>query len=228
MTRNIIGTTSAFVKKEERHMLMLNQHQDFHHTATKDLSEKLDLLSLFKVEKQLDNVALLIMNFKHIHAHVDKQEMADCFMLVQLTSAGGFKAEQLNLLEEYDSIKQVQIAKSTHFLYKYSQDCNIENLHWSHTFVKNSCPTALLQKIEEKLDLVPTNKHVGPMFFYQMMQILSAMSGKDKRSLITCLKKLLLCQFDGKDVNKATAVILGAGKILGWLAQYQKALPKLS
>eukprot|EP00957_Ditylum_brightwellii_P023596 1780784-Ditylum_brightwellii.AAC.1 len=61
-------------------------------------------------------------------------------MLVQPTpgDSNALAAQRLNLIVNYDSITEVQVASSVEFYREYGQEYDLENLDWSQTFLKNS------------------------------------------------------------------------------------------
>eukprot|EP00957_Ditylum_brightwellii_P165629 12608727-Ditylum_brightwellii.AAC.1 len=61
-------------------------------------------------------------------------------MLVQPTPGdlNALAAQRLNLIANYDSITEVQVASSVEFYREYGQEYDLENLDWSQTFLKNS------------------------------------------------------------------------------------------
>eukprot|EP00957_Ditylum_brightwellii_P139214 10610430-Ditylum_brightwellii.AAC.1 len=93
---------------------------------------------------------------------------------------GPITSHYLNLIADYDSIAKVQM------------------------FLKN------LQKVEEHMDILKWSKCVGPIFFYIIMEILSTMSAKTKRTLITCIKKLSFQYFNEEDID---AIVISIYKI---------------
>eukprot|EP00957_Ditylum_brightwellii_P138172 10533019-Ditylum_brightwellii.AAC.1 len=64
------------------------------------------------------------------------------------------------------------------------------------------------------MDRLYANKCVGSMFFYIVMEILPSMSAEAKWALITCIKKLSLCDFDGDDIDAQSTIIIGIIKRL--------------
>ena len=58
---------SALVKKGDWCKLELCQCHNFHQNVTKGVLDKFDLLSLSKVEKQLENVVTLMTNIKQVN-----------------------------------------------------------------------------------------------------------------------------------------------------------------
>eukprot|EP00957_Ditylum_brightwellii_P075541 5741475-Ditylum_brightwellii.AAC.1 len=152
------------------------------------LPKQFDLLSLTEVDKQLENVIMLTANVKKVCKHLERNNMLDCFMLVQPTPGGqnALTAQRLNLKANYDSITEVQVASLVKFYREYGQEYNLENLDWSQTFLKNSCLQALTHKVEERMERrINQQECGGPMFFYIMMEILSTMSAEAKWALIT-------------------------------------------
>eukprot|EP00957_Ditylum_brightwellii_P193018 14696148-Ditylum_brightwellii.AAC.1 len=102
-------------------------------------------------------------------------------------------AQRLNLIANYDSITEVQVASLVEFYREHGQEYDLENLDWSQTFLKNSCLQSLTHKVEEHTERrINQQECRGPMFFYIMMEILSTMSAEAKWALITQIKKLSL------------------------------------
>eukprot|EP00957_Ditylum_brightwellii_P154705 11774727-Ditylum_brightwellii.AAC.1 len=129
----------------------------------------------------------LMTNVKKVREHLEGNSMLDCSMLVQPTPGGlnALAAKRLNLIANYNSIMEVQVA--------------------SLTFLKNSCSQALMHKIKEHMDRRSNQQECGePMFFYIMMEMLSTMSAE----VITQMKKLSLRDFEGKGVDALSMIVL--------------------
>eukprot|EP00957_Ditylum_brightwellii_P032192 2440613-Ditylum_brightwellii.AAC.1 len=97
---------------------------------------------------------MLTTNVKKVCKHLECQDMLDCFMLVQPMPSGpnDIADQRLNLIANYDSITEVQVANAVEFYGEYGQDYDLKNLDWSQMFLKNSCSEALTHKVEEHMD----------------------------------------------------------------------------
>eukprot|EP00957_Ditylum_brightwellii_P183144 13949254-Ditylum_brightwellii.AAC.2 len=130
----------------------------------------------------------LTTNVKKVCKHLERNDMLDCFMLVQPTPGGqnALTAQRLNLIANYDAITEAQVASSVEFYREYGQEYNLENLDWSQMFLKNLCLQALTHKVEEHMERrINQQECRGPMFFYIMIEIFSTMSAEAKWALIT-------------------------------------------
>eukprot|EP00957_Ditylum_brightwellii_P146476 11152113-Ditylum_brightwellii.AAC.1 len=85
--KNTGKTGNVIIKKETCHELEFHQCHSYYEGVVKGLPRKFHLLSLTKLEKQLESVITSTTNVRKVCKHLEHQDMLDCFMLVQPTSS---------------------------------------------------------------------------------------------------------------------------------------------
>ena len=136
--------------------------------------------------------------------------MIDVFQLVVPTGSTSapheVKAETFNLLEDF-SMEVDIVNDSTYHYLTYGQDYDVENLRWSYDFLFNSCEPDLRDKIQERMMLHNKAYHGGPLFFYEMIQMILSMNAYEVERLRDSLKNMTMQDFKGEDVEKAITLL---------------------
>eukprot|EP00957_Ditylum_brightwellii_P032515 2463815-Ditylum_brightwellii.AAC.1 len=75
--------------------------------------------------------------------------MLNTFLLL-LFDGKRVKSKQVDLIEDYFTVKEEEVCKSVRYFHEYGQDYDIQNLQWSYPFLYNSCSDDVRQKVVEK------------------------------------------------------------------------------
>jgi hypothetical protein len=86
------------------------------------------------------------------------------------------------------------LPSQTAFWFTHGQGYDVDNLQWSQDFLQNLCSSALLLKVTDKIKLLPPKECRGPMFFFQMMSILLAMSRETGFAVEATVFEPIQCQ----------------------------------
>ena len=110
----------------------------------------------------------------------------------------------LDLLEEWDQIKVIDIKRHIKFLRRYGQQWDLQNLDWSLELIQSSCELGLKNKVQEKMIKLPHELESGPMFFYLMMREIISSTEASTLSMVNRIKTMKLSSFKGENVSVAT------------------------
>ena len=148
--------------------------------------------------------------------HCQMYGMDEVFTLVttsadQIRNPGGVEADTFNLFNIYlepQDLELNRIYASTKHYHIYGQNYDLQNLNWSESFFANCCKSDLIAKIKEKMKLVDEIYHRGPLYFYDMIQIILNLSKDGADVLKDQIKSLTMQAFQGKNVTKTVTLLL--------------------
>eukprot|EP00957_Ditylum_brightwellii_P054834 4155852-Ditylum_brightwellii.AAC.1 len=88
--------------------------------------------------KQLEKMYDVIMRVAVVKRHLQKHNTLDVFLLLMFDGKR-VKCKQVNLIEDYFTVKEEEVCKLVRYFHEYGQDYDIHNLQWSYSFLYNSC-----------------------------------------------------------------------------------------
>ena len=217
-------TLQQATSNEERAKLTVSQKEKLRVGAISGLDTKFGMHRL--VADQAVGTDLLTQNFEisHLIEQVRKRcenyGMIDVFTLVipdptssnpgavQTTTVKDVVVTStLNLFDSYSSVTRQQVQASSEHYLLFGQDFDVENLKWSEDFLSNSCEPDLRNKINENMMLSQDTYQGGPLFFYELIQIILTLTADDAEAMKTSIKTMTLQDFQGENVDKAVTLL---------------------
>ena len=120
----------------------------------------------------------------------------------------------VELTQNFTSLDDHRIQLHVYFLRKYGQSYDLQNLDWSRELLENSCDIDLREKVDEKLQKLPTGLISGPLYFFHMIELIMDTSETVANTIVTRLENLHLNQTEGENVLMVVSLLRGAIKRL--------------
>ena len=212
------------IPNSQRYSLKTSELDKLRNNATRGLEDKFSLMSVsgnlvdaIELLEENVNATTLIAQVQH---HCKKYGMDQVFDIVKPTDDDNceiVKVATKGFFENYSTISREEILASVKHYRDYGQDYDIQNLEWSKDFLSNCCDKVLKAKMNERM----TNKNKeeeisGPkkIFFYEMMEAILSLTADAATLMKEKLKTLMMQDFAGENVNKATTLLRGTIKRL--------------
>ena len=227
------------MKNTERATLTTTNLEKLRVNAVKGMEEKFDLTDPIEtvaetgIEVMKHNVDVTTL-IEASQKHCQRYGMDEVFQLVlpnddQVANPGQIQENRtVDLFENYsassDAIYQ-RICLSTRFYRTYGQEYDLQNLDWSESFFSNCCTPELRTKINEKMKLTDDLYHGGPLYFFEMIRTILALSEDGASALKDQIKNLKMQSFKGENVPRAVTLLRGSYRRLNLIGDVPLDVP---